>query len=151
MKSIVTIAAAGMLVVGLAEPAAAFRVSPARTHFVAAGPASATLNGVTLNCRGKFRLVVNKVGKGKITAVSFSGGTGCSTVGVAGLPWAITATSASTATITNADFTSKGGPCGPANMAMTVSGGVIAYNAAFDQCSQVSLSLTTTPTLSIVP
>ena len=39
MKSIVTIAAAGMLVVGLAEPAAAFRFSPARTHFVAAGPA----------------------------------------------------------------------------------------------------------------
>ena len=151
MKSILTIVAVGMLIVGIAEPAAAFKFSPAKTRYIAAGPSTATLNGVTLTCTGKFHVVVNKAGKGKITAVSFSGGTGCSTVGVAGLPWAFTATSASTATITNADFTSKGGPCGPANMQVSLGGGVIGYNAAFDQCSDVGLSLTTRPTLTITP
>ena len=89
--------------------------------------------------------------KGKITAVSFSGARGCSTVGVAGLPWAFTATGASSATITNADFISKGGPCGPANMPLSLSSGVIGYNAAFDQCSHVGFSLTTQPTLTITP
>ena len=151
MKSILTIATIGTLIFAIAEPAAAFKFSPAKTRYIAAGPSTATLNGVTLTCTGKFHVVVNKAGKGKITAVSFSGARGCSTVGVAGLPWAFIATGASSATITNADFISKGGPCGPANMPLSLSSGVIGYNAAFDQCSHVGFSLTTQPTLTITP
>ena len=65
MKSILTIATIGTLIVGIAEPAAAFKFSPAKTRYIAAGPSTATLNGVTLTCTGKFHVVVNKAGKGK--------------------------------------------------------------------------------------
>lgn len=151
MKKLVSIATIGLAVLGLTPSANAFRFSPAKARFSASGPATATLNGGTLVCTGHFRGATTKSGKGRITAVSFTGATGCSTVAAAGLPWTFTATGAETATIANADFIARAGPCGPANMAVTLSGGVISYNSAFDQCSHVGLTLTTKPTLSIVP
>jgi hypothetical protein len=151
MKSKIYIAAVGLAALGFASSADAFSFSPTKTRFTATGPVSATLNGATLNCTGKFRISTNKGGKGKVTAVTFSGSQNCKTAGAAGLPWAMTATGATTAKIVNADFTSPAGNCGPANLPVGVSGGVISFNGAVGQCSQVSFSLTTTPTISIVP
>jgi hypothetical protein len=144
------IAAVGLAALGFASSADAFKFSPAMTRFTATGPASATLNGMTLSGTGTFRGAVNKRGRGKITGVRFCGAHSCGGVGAAGLPWAMTATGATTAAIANVTFTSAAGNCGPANLLVTVSGGVISYNGAFAQCSQVSLSLTTKPTISIV-
>jgi hypothetical protein len=151
MKSMISIAVVGLAALSFASSADAFSFSPTKTRFTATGPVSATLNGATLSCTGKFRISTNKGGKGKVTAVGFSGSQACKTAGAAGLPWALTATGATTAKIVNATFTSPAGNCGPANMPVTVSGGVISFNGALGQCSQVSLSLTTTPTISIVP
>ena len=151
MKSMMVIAAFGMAALGFASSADAFKLSPAPTRFTATGPASATLNGATLSGTGTFKGAVNKVGKGKISRVRFCGAGGCTVVGAAGLPWAMKATGSTTATIANVTFTSPGGNCGPANLHVTVSGGVIGYNGAFDQCSNVSLSFTTKPAISIVP
>jgi hypothetical protein len=137
--------------IGLATSAAAFEFSPAPTRFTAKGPASATLNGATLSGTGTFKGAVNKHGKGKIAAVRFCGKGGCGAVGGAGLPWAMTATGATTARIANVTFTSGAGDCGPADLLVTLSGGVISYSGAFDQCSNVSLSFTTKPAISIVP
>ena len=58
MKSILATIAVAVMSVGLADPAAAFRFSPVKTRFMATGPSSETLNGVTLSCTGKFRMVV---------------------------------------------------------------------------------------------
>ena len=150
MKTMMSIAAIGLAALGFAGSADAYMLSPLSTKFTATGPASATLNGATLTGSGTFRGAVGKGGKGKITRVKFCGKTGCGEVGAAGLPWMVKATSATTATIANATFTSPAGDCGPANMVVTVSGGVISYNGPFDQCSNVNLSFTTKPTISIV-
>ena len=150
MKTMMSIAAAGLVALGFASSADAFKFSPAPTRFTATGPASATLNGATLSGTGTFRGNVNTRGKGKITKVRFCGTGGCTLVGATGLPWTMTATGATTATIANVTFTSPAGNCGPANLLVTVSGGVIGYNGAFDQCSNVSLSLTVKPAISIV-
>ncbi len=151
MKSRMAIAAVGLAALGFANSAAAFKFSPAMTRFTAKGPASATLNGGTLSGTGIFKGAIDKRGKGKITAVSFCGAHGCGVIGAGGLPWAMTATGATTATIANVTFTSRAGDCGPANLPVTVSGGVISYSGPFDQCSQVTLTLTTKPAISIVP
>jgi hypothetical protein len=151
MKSTIAIAAVGLAALSFASSADAFKFSPAPTRLVAKGPASATLNGHTVSGTGTFKGSVGKTGRGKIASVVFCGKDGCGVVGASGLPWKMKATSASTATIANVTFTSAAGNCGPANLNVTVSGGVISYNGAFDQCSQVVLTLTTTPSISIVP
>jgi hypothetical protein len=150
MKTMMSVAAVGMAALGFTGSADAYKLSPVSTKFTASGPASATLNGVTLTGTGTFNGDVNKKGKGKITKVKFCGKAGCGDVGAAGLPWVMKATGATTATIANATFTSPVGDCGPANLAVTISGGVMSYNGPFDQCTNVNLSFTTKPAISIV-
>ncbi len=143
--------AVGMAVLAVAGSASAYKFSPAPARFAATGPASATFMGVTTNGTASLRGVVGKRGKAKIVKATFCGTKGCGTIVATGLPWKMTATGAATATIFNVAITSKAGTCGPANLAVTVSGGVINYNGPLGQCSQATLSLTTSPTLSIVP
>lgn len=153
MKSIIALAAVGLMSFGLANGAnaAGFKFSPASTKFVGKGPTSATLNGVTLACTGTLKGSTNAQGVGKVTGGSFTGALGCSSVTFTGTPWKMTATTATTATIVGVDFTTPLGSCGPANLVVTLTGGVFSYNGAFDQCSNIQLSLKTTPTVSIVP
>ena len=155
MKSITALAAIGLVSFGLADSASAakagFKFSPANTKFSGTGPTSATLNGVSLNCTGTILGASNKAGVGKVTGGSFTGALGCSSVTFSGTPWKLVATTATTATISGVDFNTPIGDCGPANLVVTVSGGVFTYNGKFDQCSNISLTLKTTPTVSIVP
>jgi hypothetical protein len=149
MNSITAITAVGL--VSLAGAANAFEFSPESKTFVGTGPTSATLNGITLACTGTLHGKTTKTGIGKVTSGSFTGAAGCSSVGLQGLPWTMKATGASTATVANVTFTSPIGNCGPANLPVNVSGGVISFtNATLGNC-KVSGTLTTTPTISIVP
>ena len=153
MKLFTVIAAVGLVSFGLANSASAagFKFSPANTKFTGTGPTSATLGGVTLACTGTLKGSTNKAGVGKVTGGSFTGAFGCSSVTFTGVPWKMTATSATTATIVGVDFTTPLGSCGPGNLVVQLTGGVFSYNGPFDQCSNITLSLKTTPTLSIVP
>ena len=154
MKPIIALAAIGLVSFGLADSASAakagFKFSPANTKFSGAGPTSATLNGVTLACTGTLTGATNKAGVGKVTGGSFTGALGCTSVTFAGTPWKMVAASATTATITGVDFNTPIGDCGPANLTVTLTGGTFSYNGAFDQCSNISLTLKTTPTVTIV-
>jgi hypothetical protein len=151
MKSILALAAVGVAALGFAGSASAFKLSPASTKFTGTGPTSATLNGITLACHAILRGATNALGVGHVTGGSFSGAVGCTAVKFTGTPWLAKATTATTGTVYNIDFSSPLGACGPANMVDSLSGGVISYNGPFDQCSNVTLALTTKPTLSIVP
>ena len=153
MKVFTVLTAVGLVSLSLANGAnaAGFKFSPASTKFSATGPTSATLGGVTLPCTGTLKGTTNKAGVGKVTGGSFNGQIGCSSVTFAGVPWKMTATTATTATIVGVDFSTPLGSCGPANLVVQLTGGVFSYNGPFDQCSNITLSLKTTPTLSIVP
>ncbi len=153
MKLFTVIAAVGLVSAGLADGAnaAGFKFSPPSTKFTATGPTSATLNGVTLPCTGTLKGSTTATGVGKVTGGSFTGQIGCSSVTFTGVPWKMTATTATTATIFGVDFSTPLGSCGPANLVVQLTGGVFTYNGPFDQCSNITLSLTTKPTLSIVP
>jgi hypothetical protein len=153
MKSLIAIAAIGVMSFGLASGASAatkYIFSPASTKFVGTGPTSATLNSVTLACTGSLKGASTAAGAGKVTGGSFTGELGCSSVTFTGTPWKMAATTATTATITGVHFTTPIGSCGPANLVVTLTGGVFSYNGAFDQCSNIKLTLTTKPTLSII-
>ena len=151
MKSTTLIVAASLAAIGFAGSASAYKFSPAPTHIKAVGPGSATLGTHTVSGTATFKIAVGRTGRGKVTGVTLCGKSGCGLIGTAGLPWKMQATSASTATMANVTLTSAAGNCGPANLHVTVSGGVISYNGPLGQCSQVTFTLTTTPTMSIVP
>jgi len=151
MKSLVAIAALGLAATGWVGSADAYKFNPAPLKFTASGPGSATLNGTTINGTVTFKGAVAKSGKAKITAAKFCGVGGCGLIGAGNLPWAMKATSASTATLSNVTLTSSAGDCGPAKLTVSVSGGVISYNGPLAPCSQISFSVTTKPTISIVP
>jgi hypothetical protein len=149
MNKITAITAVGL--VSLAGVAHAFEFSPEGKTFVATGPTSATLNGITLACTGTIHGKTTKTGIGKVTSGSFTGAAGCSATGLSGLPWTMKATGASTATVFGVTFTSPIGNCGPANLNVNLSGGVVSFtNQPIGSCTG-SGTLTTTPTLSIVP
>lgn len=154
MKSIIALAAIGMATFGFVDSASAFKFSPAPQKFTGVGTTTATLAGTVLPCNAKLTGLTLRTGKGKVAAGHFSGATGCTTVTFANTPWPMTATSATTATITGVDFFigAFGFHC-TGNMNVTVSGGVISWSGVntLPPCTNVGGSLTTTPSISIVP
>jgi hypothetical protein len=150
MKSRFIVIAVALAAMSLAGGVDAFTFSPAPSKFTAKGPGSATMNGTTIDGTVTFKGAVAKSGKAKITAVKFCGVGGCGFIGAGGLPWAMKATSATTATLDNVTITSNAGDFGPGNLKISVSGGTIIYNGPLGQCSQVTFQLTTTPKISII-
>ena len=154
MKSIITLAAIGMATFGFVDSVSAFKFSPAPAKFVGVGTTTANLGGVVLPCNAKLTGLTLKTGAGKVASGHFSGATGCTTVTFANTPWAMKATSATTATITGVDFfVSAFGIHCTGNMAVTVSGGMITWSGVntLPPCTAVGGSLTTTPAIAIVP
>ena len=151
MKSVIAMAVIGLAALGAATSASAYKFSPVSTVFSGSGPAGATLSGVSLTCTGNLKGTTNASGGGKVTSGSFSGTLGCNLVTLAGMPWTMTATGATTASVANVDFVSPIGSCGAGTLNVTISGGVINYHGNFGRCTNVSLTLTTTPSVSIVP
>lgn len=152
MKTAIAIAAAGLMSFGVIDTAsAAFELNPESTSFTGTGTTSATKNGITLMCNATFKGKVNSAGVGKVTGGSFSGQVGCSSVGLSNLPWKSVAINATQVKIHNVTFTSPIGNCGPGNLTVGLSGGVISFNnQALPGGCTVSGSITTTPSLSIV-
>lgn len=152
MKSAIVLAAIGLTTLGFASSANAFKFSPPNTKFSGTGPTSATKGGVTLSCTGTLKGSTNAKGIGKVTGGSFTGALGCSSVGLTGLPWPMKATSATTGTVSKVTFTSPIGNCGPGTLPVHLSGGVISFNFLLNPgACQITGSLTTHPTISIVP
>ena len=157
MKSILTIAAIGLVAAGFASSASAagYKFSPPSTKFTGAGTTSATTQGVTIACNANLKGNDSASGVGKVMSGSFSNGGGtngadCPFVTFSNTPWKMKATGPTTATVYGVDFSSPVGSC-TGNLPITLSGGVITFNSPLGACTQVSGTLTTTPTLSIVP
>ena len=145
----------GVLAFGFASSAsAANKFQPIHTKFTATGPISLTQNGTTLNCAVKFRGATSTTGReGRIIAANFSGSGGCAAVKATALPWkAEPGISLSTIKIEQVSLFSPHGLCGPDPVQATLSGGAISFNSTLipGNC-QFSGSLTTSPTITIVP
>jgi hypothetical protein len=154
MKTSIAIAAAGLMSFGIvgATPAFAYHLIPEGQSFTGTGKTSATKNGITLACKAKFQGNVDNNGVGSITAGTFSGELGCSSVGLSGLPWKAVAKGATKVTISNVTFTSPIGNCGPGNLVVKLANGVISFkNLPLPGGCTVSGKITTSPTVSIVP
>jgi len=157
MKTIITLAAIGLTAISFASTASAkagFKFSPASTKFSGTGPSSATLDGITVGpCTTTLKGATAKSGTGKITSGSVSGPGFCGDITFSNLPWKMLATTATTATITGAEFTSPVGTCGTATSTIVanLSGGVFTYNGPYGACTNLNVSFTTTPTVSIIP
>lgn len=151
MKIMFAIAALSAASLGLASQANAYKFSPPSTSFTGKGKTSATKNGVTLACSANLSGATDANGNGKVTGGSFSGAFGCSAVTFANLPWPMTATGKTTGTVTGVTFNSPIGNCGPDTLNITLKRGKIKFNQTIAGGCAVTGSLTTTPTLSIVP
>ena len=150
MKAVIALAACTMLLGTM--PAAAYHLIPENSDFTGTGKTSATKNGVTLPCTANFTGHVDKKGRGYVDSGTFSGQVGCSTVGLANLPWKGAVKSATKMVIENVQFTSPIGDCGPGNLKVKLSDGVISFkNQPLPGGCTVTGKITTTPTLSIVP
>lgn len=148
--AILGVAAAASL--ALATSASAFTLSPVKKAFTATGPAALSLNGVTINCTATLTGKVTKTGAmAKITGASFSDATGsCAQVMAADLPWMVKPTGASTISINH--IAASVPSCGPAKINATLSGGTIGINTTINPGGcMINASLTTSPTISIVP
>jgi len=150
MKAVIALAACTMLA-GTA-PAAAYHLIPENSTFTGTGKTSATKNGVSLPCKANFTGHVDKKGIGYVDSGTFSGQVGCSTVGLANLPWKSVARSATRVVILNVQFTSPIGDCGPGSLKVRLSDGVISFkNQSLPGGCTVTGKITTSPTVSIVP
>jgi hypothetical protein len=155
MKPAIAITAAGLLSLGIlgTTPAAAYHLSPAG-NFTGDGNTSATKNGISLPCKAHFTGKVNSRGVGYVTGGSFkeNGKIGCVSVRLQNLPWKALAKSATKVKIYNVTFSSPIGNCGPGDLPVHSSGGVITFKAVpLPGGCTVSGKITTTPTVNIVP
>ncbi|MDB1112333.1 protein activator of alkane oxidation PraB [Pseudomonas extremaustralis] len=164
MKSLKTLVSLSALAVcmGAASMANAYSISPVNTSFTAPGTISVKSPSsfqATVNCGATFTGNVDATGVAKITGVSVTGGGLCSLPTITGLPWTLTATGATSGSVTNVGYTIAGSlifpasNCGPSTIAVAYSGGLLtASNQPLSgSCTVVSLSVTPSPTLTIVP
>jgi hypothetical protein len=161
MKSVTALLAIGLVSLGVAGNANAttYIFSPKATHFTGKGNTSATADGVTLACTGKFKGATSATGAiAHITAGSFTGELGCNTVKFSGLPWEVKPLTATTGEILAVTFSDAtfGFTCGPFTLPITVgSSGVISFNFAGNSasapCTNITGTITTTPAVTIVP
>lgn len=164
MKSFKTLVSLTALAacMGAASMANAFSISPVSTSFTAPGTISVKSPSsfqATVNCGATFTGNVDATGVAKITGVSITGGGLCALPKITGLPWTLTATAAAAGNVTNVGYTIAStilypaSNCGPSTIAVGYSGGVLtATNQTLSgSCTVVSLSVTPSPALTIVP
>jgi len=155
MKTVITIGAAGITLLGMAgiAPASNYKLSPPG-NFVGNGNTSATKNGISLPCKAHFTGTINSAGIGEVTGGSFkdNGAVGCTSVKLINLPWKSVAVSLKKVKILNVTFSSPIGDCGPGTLPVKVVNGAIVFRTVPlpGGCS-VSGKITTNPKISIVP
>lgn len=161
LKSLVSLSALAVCM-GAASMAHAYSISPVNSSFTAPGTIAvkspSSFQG-TVNCNATFTGNVNASGVALITGVTVSGGGLCALPKITGLPWTLTATGAATGSVTNVGYTIAASVlypasnCGPSTIAVSYSGGVLsASNQTLSgNCTVSSLSVTPSPTFTIVP
>jgi hypothetical protein len=154
MKAAIAITAAGFMSFGLVSTASAWHLAPESSSFTADGKTSATKGGVTLPCKAHFEGTIDANGVGHVTGGSFKdvpGGQGCALVQLSNLPWPVTATGKRTVVLSNVQFTTPIGSCGPGDMDGKVRNSKLVITAApLPPNCTVSANVTTTPSVSIV-
>ncbi|HEV2364969.1 MAG TPA: hypothetical protein VGS12_12320 [Caulobacteraceae bacterium] len=151
MKLLTTLTVALLAASSLAN---AYTLNPKGKSFIAKGPTSASKGGLTIACTSTFKGSINSLGVGTVTSATFTAGSAlCSGVKATGLPWKVTATSLTTATVHKAGFTSALGNCGPNSVVLHQYGayksGKFTFNATFTGgCTAKSTApLVSTPAL----
>ncbi|QDH65796.1 MULTISPECIES: alkane oxidation protein activator PraB [Pseudomonas] len=164
MKSLKTLVSLSALAVcmGAASMANAYSITPVNSSFTAPGTISVKSPSsfqATVNCGATFTGNVDASGVAKITGVAVTGGGLCALPKITGLPWTLTATGASAGSVSNVGYTIAASVlypasnCGPSTITVGYSGGVLtASNQTLSgSCTVVSLSVTPSPTFTIVP
>ncbi|KRP70747.1 protein activator of alkane oxidation PraB [Pseudomonas paralactis] len=164
MKSLKTLVSLSALAVcmGAASMANAYSISPVNSSFTAPGTISVKSPSsfqATVNCGATFTGNVNASGVAQITGVSVTGGGLCALPKISGLPWVLSATGPAAGSVTNVGYNIAASVlypasnCGPSTIAVGYSGGVLtATNQTLSgNCTVVSLSVTPSPTFTIVP
>ncbi|AQT94731.1 MULTISPECIES: alkane oxidation protein activator PraB [Pseudomonas] len=164
MKSLKTLVSLSALAVcmGAASMANAYSISPVSTSFTAPGTISVKSPSsfqATVNCGATFTGNVDATGVAKITGVAVTGGGLCALPKITGLPWTLTATGPAAGSVTNVGYTIASSilypasNCGPSTITVGYSGGVLtaANQTLSGSCTVVSLSVTPSPALTIVP
>jgi hypothetical protein len=153
VKKLISVAALGLLTLGFASPAAAYKFVPVNTAFRASGTITVSTAAVSIPCRAN--LLGTTVGGGKITSATFSGTT-CAALTASGLPWSMTTGSQSGLRLHGVTVNALVlGICGPGTIGGTLSTfGRITFSGAglpgtLGPCS-VSATLHTEPELHIV-
>lgn len=123
MKVRTSIGIASLVSLMLAAPAWAVTIdttNPPNVNFTASGPTSLTKNGITISCTSTFNGNVNGGSTADITSASFSGSNIlCYSISAANLPWTLTATSTTTATVSGVQVNTPLGNCGPSTINAT--------------------------------
>lgn len=154
MKAYKTICLAALATFGLSTAAAAQTVTPVSTNFTASGPTSLTSGGTRLNCTSTFRGTTSADGRtASITSASLAG-FGCGLVSATNLPWTVTAQSTTAITVSGVAVNVPFATCGPSNLSAAynnATGQMTFANAPLAPNCSVTGTLTTSPTLTIVP
>ncbi|RUL80055.1 hypothetical protein [Dyella choica] len=133
-----------------ASSAFAYHANPVNTTFTATGPTSMTALGVPIPCTSTFVLVTDGSGNVRVTAASFSGSRVCSDLKAMNLPWTVSISSLTIATIQGVSVTTPFGMRCAGNVGATVdnSKSEITLNGSLGTCT-VNGTLSVTPTFSI--
>ena len=161
LKTLVSFSALAVCM-GAASMANAYSITPVNSNFTAPGTISVKSPSsyqATVNCTANFTGNVDATGVAKITGVTVSGSGLCALPKITGLPWTLTATGPAAGSVANVGYTIASSVlypasnCGPSTITVGYSGGVLtaANQGLSNNCTVVSLSVTPSPTFTIVP
>lgn len=154
MKCIAFLAAVALTSIADVAPAGGHALLPRNTNFVAAGSVNIVGGTANQNCDISLSGTIDALGEATITSAGISGGAAaCATDYGVGLPWPMTAVSATKARI--ADFGFEIGvqslQCGPNSVTVTISkkGVINLNNIPLSGPCRISGVLTTRPRITI--
>jgi hypothetical protein len=146
MKFLAMIGAIALMTFGLTAQASA----QSTFFFTGSGTMSLTKSGITIPCTiGTGSEMGDSFDSstdiGTIGTWSLTGSALCASIAAVGLPWTVTVTSATTASISGVEFSSPLGTCGSGTITGTLSSGVLTFPSQSLGACTISMSLTTTP------
>jgi hypothetical protein len=151
--NILALGAAASLSLAAAQASAA-SISPPGTSFTGVGATQLSKSGLpTIGCKATFTGSTDAAGNASITSATFTAGSFlCAGISATALPWSVTVTGPTTATINGVSVSASiFGTCTGAVPA-TISGGSITFNTTLaPNCAvQTTSPIVTTPSVSIV-
>jgi len=139
----------------LANPAAAFQLTPTGTSFYGPGALILTQNSPptgAITCAVKIRGRTNNIGQGRLISVELSssngGGATCAAITATGLSWHVHATGSGSGVILNVGFTGgQVGTCALASVAFSDTAGAWTISPTPLGTCTISGTLTTIPAI----